>query len=153
MFYSRGKNKVSNPYNLSDMYEAYINTVDKDTSYDISRQDFISMTNDYLEEVKEFILEGRSKFKMPYKLGSIDVDKLKVDLNKLRRIDWKRTSELGKRVYHLNEHSDGYDYIIMWRKIDTLRNNHMYRYVPARNIKRTLAKLIKDKKFDTFSVK
>nr|DAQ64950.1 MAG TPA: hypothetical protein [Bacteriophage sp.] len=32
-------------------------------------------------------------------------------------VDYKSSKEEGKRIYHLNEHSNGYKYRLYWSKV------------------------------------
>lgn len=150
-YFGRGKNKIQNPYNLREMYEEYIKTVDPHSPYCVTYKEFMNITEDYLKAVSQGLLDGKGSFKIPCNLGYIDIIKKKVDLSKLKRIDWKASVENGKQIYHLNEHSDGFNYKIEWTRIvQNARNVKLYVFQPTRNMKRTLAKLIKNKEFDTY---
>jgi len=150
-YFGRGPNKVQNPYNIKDMYEGYKNQVEPHSPYDVTYKEFMNILNDYLKGISEGILAGKGSYKIPFNLGYIDITKSKVDLTKLKRVDWKATVETGKTIYHLNEHSDGFDYKTEWTRIsNTARNSRLYVYSPTRKMKRTLAKLIKNKEFDTY---
>jgi hypothetical protein len=151
MYFGRGPNKVHNPYNLKDMYESYKESVEENTPYDISYKEFMTITEDYLKEISDGLLSGKGSFRIPKNLGYITITKFKVDLSKLNRIDWKATVETGKKIYHLNEHSDGFNYKVVWTRIQqNARNVKMYVFAPTRRIKRTLASLIKNREFDTY---
>ena len=151
MYFSRGLNKIQNPYNLRDMYESYKENVEDNTPYDISYKEFMTITEDYLLEISEGLLMAKGSFKVPGNLGYLNIIKKKVDLTRLKRVDWKATVESGKKVFHLNEHSEGFNYYIEWSRIlQSTKNIRLYRFVPTRMMKRTLAKLIKNKEFDSF---
>ena len=86
---------------------------------------------------------------MPYGLGFIQVGKYlpKQLTQKSLSIDYKATREYGKKIYHLNEHSDGYKYRLYWSKIpQTFPDRYKYQLSFVRQNKRRLAKLIFDKK-------
>ncbi len=150
-YFGRGKNKRQDVYNLKEMYNEYIKTVDSNSPYNVSYQEFMQITEDYLREVAKGLLASKGSFRIPHNLGYIDITKKRVDLSKLKRVDWKATVETGKTIYHLNEHSDGFDYKVEWTRIvQNVKNVKLYVFQPTRKIKRTLAKLIKNKEFDSY---
>ena len=152
-FFGRGLNKIQTPINIGDMYDEYKASVEPNSPYDVKRSEYMAILDEYFKLVSEGLLAGKRSFKIPMNLGFIVINKRKVDLSNLRRVDWKATNESGTKVYHLNEHSDGYDYKVDWnRPIHTTRNSRMYNFNPTRKIKRTLAKLIKSKEFDTYEL-
>ena len=150
MYFTRGKNKISNPDNLSDIYNKYIQDKEEGTPYAIDRRTFIAMNESfYSTGVHNILYKGR-EFHFPFGLGFIRIEKNKPTKFKSNSyIDWKATVALGKRVYHLNEHSDGYNYYIRWRAPKSrLFNRGLYKFIPTRDFKRSLAKIIKNKEFD-----
>ena len=150
MYFSRGPNKIQDPYNLKDLYEHYIKTVEPNSPYAVSYKEFMTILDEYLKEISDGLLAGKAAYKTPFNLGYIEITKKKVDLSKLKRVDWKTTVETGKTIYHLNEHSDGFDYKIEWLRSQNAKNSKLYVFSPTRRMKRTLAKLIKNKEFDTY---
>ena len=99
--------------------------------------------------ILKHVLNGSEGFKMPYGLGFIQVGKYlpKQLTPKSLSIDYKATREYGKKIYHLNEHSDGYKYRLYWSKIpQTFPDRYKYQLSFVRQNKRRLAKLIFDKK-------
>jgi len=150
-FYSRGKNKIQNPYNLSDMYKEYIENRRGNKVYDIDGSTFIKICERFYSEVRDGILDG-NVFKMPYGLGEIEITKRKIEhyMCSDRAVDWKTTLEIGKKVYHLNEHTNGYNYGIDWANAYRVANKNSYRFVPTRYFKRTLANIVKNKEQDYY---
>jgi hypothetical protein len=69
--------------------------------------------------ILDAILNSSDGFKMPFGLGFIQVGKyLPKALNdKSLSVDYKASREYDKRIYHLNEHSNGYKYRLYWSKI------------------------------------
>ena len=64
----------------------------------------------------------------------------------LPNIDYKTSKEEGKKIYHLNEHSNGYKYRLYWTKIPrTFPKRYMYQIQFVRDNKRHLAQLIFNK--------
>ena len=105
-----------------------------------------------LDEMCNVILEHifmRSEgFKMPYGLGFIQVGKYlpkHYDANSLS-VDYKASKDLDKKIYHLNEHSEGYKYRLYWSKIPrTFPDRYKYTLGFVRQNKRKLAQLIFNK--------
>jgi hypothetical protein len=114
-FFGRGKNKIQNVLNLSDMYDEYVK--DKEEPYDVDRATFMEICDRYYKESVNKILEGNI-MGLSGAIGTIEINKKKrtsMGTNK-QFIDWKTTVETGKVIYHLNEHSNGYNYAINWFK-------------------------------------
>lgn len=98
--------------------------------------------------ILEHVLNASEGFKMPYGLGFIQIGKYRpknLDSESLS-VDYKTSNELGKRIYHLNEHSDGYKYRLYWSKIPrTFPDRYKYQLKLVRQNKRKLAQLIFNK--------
>ena len=99
--------------------------------------------------ILEHVLNRSEGFKMPYGLGFIQVGKYRpknLDIHSLS-VDYKSSSIYDKRIYHLNEHSDGYKYRLYWSKIPrTFPDRYKYQLGFVRQNKRKLAQLIFNKK-------
>lgn len=98
--------------------------------------------------ILEHVLERSEGFKMPYGLGFIQIGKYKPKTlsPKSLSVDYKSTKEFDKRIYHLNEHSDGYKYRLYWSKIPrTFPDRYKYQLCLVRQNKRKLAQLIFNK--------
>ena len=98
--------------------------------------------------ILEHVLEGSEGFKMPYGLGFIQIGKYKPKTlsPESLSVDYKSTKEFDKRIYHLNEHSEGYKYRLYWSKIPrTFPDRYKYQLCLVRQNKRRLAQLIFNK--------
>lgn len=140
------KNKLQNVYTITDLYDHYISDKEKQSVYDVSRKDFHKILDEYFIYIASQINEGRI-FYIPYGLGSVYVVKKKTQIHYKNRlsVDWATTNKIGKKVYHLNEHSNGYKYMFKWDKLPLkFRNHRLYRFATVRGIKRALAKCIKN---------
>lgn len=105
-----------------------------------------------LSKMCEIILDAifmRSEgFKMPCGLGLIQIGKYrpKTYTEKSLSVDYKSSAEYGKRIYHLNEHSDGYKFRLHWSKVPrTFTDRYKYQLNLVRKNKRKLAQLIFNK--------
>ena len=84
-------------------------------------------------------------------MGYLKIVKRKIRFENNLAVDWKTTNEVGKKVYHMNDHSGGYKYIFKWVKANVIiQNKLLYRLVITRDYKRGLAQLIKGKKVDYY---
>ena len=99
--------------------------------------------------ILEYVLDRSEGFKMPFGLGFIQVGKYKPKSinSKSLSVDYKASKECNKKIYHLNEHSDGYKYRLYWSKIPrTFPDRYKYQLLFVRQNKRKLAQLIFNKK-------
>ena len=152
-FFGRGKNKIQKPYTLKDTYVFYINETESKGSYDIEFKEYSEIVSLFYKEMMDVVLLKAGKFYMPYGLGDISVVKQKLKLKNIdaKQMDWKTTTEVGKRVYHLNEHSNGYKYFFQWDKVlSRIKKLYLYRFQLTRTNKRRLAELIKSGEYDYF---
>lgn len=136
------------------MYDDYIKGVAEDSPYMVSYTQYRAICEAFYKQVMVELLEKTKAFKMPYNMGKLFVDKKKVPFANPKKlaIDWAATNEHGKVIYHLNEHSRGYKYILVWEKAPfKLKNKSFYRFVPSRFNKRRLAQLVKSGDYDYFS--
>ena len=135
------KNKKS--YTISDIYRAY-NKINENVPY----LRYKRILDEFNKVVKDEILERSQLCKMPYGLGSICIVKYKPKsyTPKSLSVDYKTSKEEGKKIYHLNEHSNGYKYRLYWTKIPrTFPKRYMYQIQFVRDNKRHLAQLIFNK--------
>ena len=98
--------------------------------------------------ILEHVLNASEGFKMPYGLGIVQVGKYrpKSFTPESLSVDYKSSKLYDKRVFHLNEHSDGYKYRLYWSKIPrTFPDRYKYELGLVRQNKRKLAQLIFNK--------
>jgi hypothetical protein len=144
MFYSRGKNKIANPYTLPDMYKKYLLEFPEGNIYYIEYKTFVKLNEEFYKRITNEMLNYGVTFKLPFRMGSVKIIKRKINYSNKLAIDWENTNKYGKKIYHLNDHTEGYKYLFKWDKTSILLNNKsLYRLVFTRANKRTLAKLIK----------
>ena len=136
------KNKKS--YTIADIYRDYIKNNDVELNYARYKR----IIDEFNKVVKEEILERSQPFKMPYGLGVICIVKYrpKSYTDKSLSVDYKSSKEEGKRIYHLNEHSNGYKYRLYWSKVPKIFSaRYKYQLCMVRENKRHLAQLIFNK--------
>jgi hypothetical protein len=161
------KHKID--YGLPDLYNHYksntkLNVVDKAT--------YKKVLEDINKSLIKLIVLESLELSMPFKIGSISIRKIKripkLDKNgNLKKfylpVDYKATKELWaklypdktleeikqipdrKRVYHTNNHTDGYTMSFKYfNKTSNLKNKSVYKFIPQRNSTRFLTETLKD---------
>jgi hypothetical protein len=73
---------------------------------------------------RDYLLETGDKAKLPWGIGEFAVNKKKMKSTfvhpetgkeyRILPVDWKKTREKGKYIYHLNKHTNGYRYKWKW---------------------------------------
>lgn len=157
--------KVFSDYGISDYYKSY-KKLNKDIDYDLYKK----VLNGLLGKISDVMSNSMYDLKLPYGLGKIIVrkfePKLKYDENGNPSmnvaIDWKGTNELWRTnpelrkvqyVYHLNEHSMGYRFAIMYKKSGCMFKNRLFYALQVnRKIKRSTAGNIKSGEFDALEI-
>ena len=125
---------------IIDMHKQYCKTVEK-----VDYRLFQSVLEEFNKIVLDKLLNASEGFKMPYGLGYIQIVKYKPKSMspKSLSIDYKASAEYGKRIYHLNEHSNGYKFRLYWSKLpQTFPDRYRYQLSLVRANKRILAQLI-----------
>lgn len=146
---------------IRKFYEKYYKKKVKDR---ITPATFLKILETYNQRVVDDILFEGKIYYTPYNQGTMYISKRKPKVEfdenyKLIRttaaIDFKAQNELWAsnpeakaakvKVYHQNDHSDGYRYSITWSRGRTATPGlSTYRFVPARSVKRALAQKIKN---------
>lgn len=100
----------------------------------------------------EYALRTGSKVHLPYGFGAIAVNKKMLKRYKEYkgkkyinlRVDWGKTNKLGKRIYHTNEHSDGYNFKWVWFPTEAkIHLADLYVFKPGRYASRAINKYVK----------
>jgi len=130
--------RIKEGFGLDDAYKFYKDKhgpkVDKSTYRKICYEFNKMMVDD--------VLEGKV-VKVPHRLGELWIKKYKIDLDN-PPIDLNETKKAGKIVYHLNQHSDGYQCRWSWSKRNNLVTNMIYySFHATRANSRELAKIMK----------
>lgn len=144
-YFSRGKNKIQQPYTYSHMYQEYLKEYKDDKLYSsIEYPVFVELCNEFYKGIMDSILVKNTLYKMPHRMGSIRVIKRKVKPDHGIAVDWVNSVKYKKKIVHLNEHSNGYKYLFKWFKnVAIFTNQGHYRLVFTRANKRRMASLIK----------
>ena len=140
----RGEGNYKKDFGTNEIYKYYQDKVIPELQVD--KQLFRKICDEFNKLIIDEILINSEDIRLPYRLGTIRVKKSKMkydDKNKLK-IDWAASRKLGKRIYHLNDHTGGYKYRFYWTK-GIVKNITAYSFIPTRTNTRTLASILKDK--------
>lgn len=132
------KNKKA--YTFRDMY--------RNMPIEVPYAQYKRILDEMCSVILDAIFNRSDGFKMPYGLGFIQVGKYKPKTytDKSLSVDYKASKEYDKRIYHLNEHSDGYKFRLYWSRIPkTFPDRYRYQLNLVRANKRKLAQLIFNK--------
>lgn len=145
----RGRNRIQNAYTLTHMYDDYINSVERGSPYDVEKAVFVALCEDWFKYIADILIEQSGIVQLPFRLGHILIDKHRTrDYNKLA-VDWVNSKKIGKKVYHLNPHTDGFKYKFTWSKQRCIvKNKGLYRFKASRENSRLLARIINEKRHD-----
>jgi len=149
----RGKGVIGTTLGLRDSYKDFKKNETVGPIFKIDYKTYRSICEKFNKKIVEDILINSGEHELPYRLGSIRIQKKKMRLDReSMKVDWKATRELGKRVYHLNDHRDNYRYKWYWKKTNAIvQNKTVYSFTASRANKRELARLLKeDKSIDYF---
>lgn len=132
-------------YTVADFYTNYKKSIDPNTQYDVDLKTYKAIVTDYFKYIRDEIMYNCKEFKLPCRLGTLQVIKHqpKEFSGKSLRWDWKSTKETGEPVYLLNEHSGYFKYRFHWSKKNCLLTNKgKYQFIASRENKRNLAVII-----------
>lgn len=152
MFFSRGRNKIQDPYTIREIYKQHLEEVEKDSPYNIPYNTIVSIYKDFYEGVMDNIFEG-GLYHLPHGMGELSIlGKRPKEFKKSNlSVDWANTLKAGKKVYHLNDHSNYIKYSFHWAKARSrMPNKASYRLVMTRDHKRNLATKIKSGDYQFF---
>ena len=126
MIKPRGKTHLT--YTLSEIYEIYKQDR-QDWPHLPDRRKWLKVAKKLLYELSLLIIRENLLFKIPVRMGKIGIKKSK-NHSKFR-IDWAKTKEVGKVMYHLNHHTDRYYFRWYWsRKSAMFTNKYFYSFKP-----------------------
>jgi hypothetical protein len=166
----RNKNKNVVNFKSDDIYKFYKKNY-SETNTIVSKAVFMNIIKEFNDEIFNYMIYSNMEFYMPARLGTMFLKSSEVTyelnedgtINKSSlRVDYKKTLELWKkeypelsleeikkipdrkRVYHLNEHTDGKRVYVHWNRLTCeVRNKKAYRFLATRTNKRKIANAVK----------
>lgn len=114
----------------------------------ISKDEWLNIIYSFSDMFRTYLLETGKKGKLPGGLGEFAVSKKKRKLTKRLpngkevinlAIDWKRTKQAGKVIYHLNYHTGGYFFGWKWlKRYCRLSGADLWYFKPCRSTSRLI---------------
>lgn len=126
--------------------EFYKNVLSKEETLNLTYaecKNIIEHSNHVITDVVKNELDG---FKMPFGLGYLCASRF---IPKNLAIDWKKTKEIGKRVYHLNFHTNGYSCRVNWfrvGRINVTSFNEVFKFKAYKTFSQLISKAFKEGK-------
>lgn len=120
----------------------------------ITFSEYVNIIYTFNYAFRDYLFETAEKAKLPWGIGDFVVSKYKKKKKKINPktgeeiislpIDWKKTKESGKIIYHLNRHTEGYRFRVKWF-IDSARFrwSEIWTFRPSRDSSRLLNHYIK----------
>lgn len=139
--------RIKGAKTLKDSYKFYTEELTEGSAFHVEYATYKNVCVDFNKMICKYILEEAGEFELPYRMGTLRIKKTKMDYSNKNhmRPDWKKSKELGKKVYHLNDHTGGFRYRWAWNKSNVVTvGKRLYSFYPTRTNKRTLASLLKD---------
>ena len=139
MVHKMPKNKLS--YTFRDIYKSY----NEENPNKLTYSQFKAICDEMCKLILETLQDRSEGVKMPCGLGYLQIGKYKPKeySSKSLSIDYKASKEYDKKIYHLNEHSNGYKFRLYWSKVPfTFADRYKYQLSFVRANKRRLAQLI-----------
>lgn len=129
---------IKRKHSLDDCYKFFKNKY----KIAVTKKEYRNICYDFNKMIAKDVLKGKITT-IPYYLGALWGKKFKAPK---KQVDFDETKRLGKTIYHLNEHSDGYSVRWAWEKKNNLVTNLIYySFIPSRKNKRDLVSSVKEK--------
>lgn len=129
-------------YSAKQAYDFYRKDCKDNKEKYVGRSQHWDICKKFNKMLSEAILEGKH-VKLPFGLGMIYIKKFKHAAKKFR-FDYGEYNKTGKKLVHLNEHSDGFTGYWYWRKRDVrIAGVLAYSFKEVRANSRALAQIMK----------
>lgn len=148
----RGRGYILNCKTLKHAYIAYKELSEKKDFKAVEKRIYTKVCKDFNKTMMSLILDKSDEVTLPFRLGKLSVVKKEKNFNRIYSnkmpVDWKKTKELGYRVYHLEKHI----YQLYWNRRDcVVKFKTAYKFKGCRKAVRKIAENIKVKKLDYFT--
>lgn len=149
----RGPGFLVNSKTLKDAYRFYKENLKSKGLKGESKKIYTKVCKDFNKEIVNLIVYKSEEVKLPCGMGNIAVLKFAHSLSNIPQnkwpINWKKTKELGYKVYFVED----YIYDIRWyKKKAQIRNKEFYKFIACRDFKRAVPKALRENKVDYFSL-
>ncbi len=121
---------------------------------DVTFDEYVKIIYAFNYAFRDYLLETGEKAKLPFGVGDFAISKhppTKIKKNPKTgedmiglKVDWKKTRELGHKVYHLNRHTDGMSLHVKWfLNSSRFRFSEIWSFKPSRVTSRLINHYIK----------
>jgi hypothetical protein len=124
---------------IKDAYKLYRSDTTKDEKvlYDEYRRICYAVN----AKIAEKLLCGK-QIKLPFNIGRIFIRKVRNNFKHLK-FDYAHFNKTGEKAFHLNIHSNKFHAKWFWEKISCrIPGNKIYSFIPSRDNKRSLSKVM-----------
>lgn len=124
----------------------------KHPEVDITYSQWANIIYTFNYAMRDKILETGEKLSIPYGFGEIYICKFKPKRTKeingqeiiALPVDWKRTKEVGYKVYFLNVHTEGFKFRVKWDRTNArFKGAYIWNFKPSRVTSRLINHYIK----------
>ena len=153
---------MTRKYEAADLGDKAVYTFYKEEGGSVDKDKYSKILREFYSLLFDEVIKNNLWFRMPHGFGEIRIQEKEVKQEIVdgkvvhnMRMDFNATKKLwandpqakadGKRIYHLNEHTDGYAYKIKWEKDEDRRSNLAWAYLfkPNRLFKNKLSAHLK----------
>ena len=130
-------------YNLTDAHKHYVERQQHKKKKDLSLKEFKAITYMCNKLIVEAALKGLH-IRLPFKMGLLKIVKRLGNPENLK-LNYKHYNATGEKLYHLNEHSDGWYGRWDWTKYGLVSNIVCYSFIPSWDNARACSKAFFEK--------
>ena len=132
-------NRIPTHKTIRDIYKIYMSENKGIPSYELDWTTYKGIIEDYLERITHHMIFNYGEIKMSRRLGSLKVRKFRTKTKTLK-YNYGHYLKTGEKLYHLNEHTNGFYFRFFWHRNNT-KNCSYYGFEPNRTfLKRVLSK-------------
>lgn len=143
-------NRASGCFTENDMYNYYKRNKDG-SNYDIDRKLYKEILFRFHKKGMKYMIEDSGELCFPCYLGKMSIRKTKPLVNKENSKvsyakDYYNSKKYGKKIYHMNNHTNGYIMRFFWSKTNSLatrvRGSELYNFRAVRKNREYLSRIV-----------
>ncbi len=136
-------------FGAKEFYKSYKDHMKSKGIKPISTSEYAEYFRDLTNLIRERLLDAETVVLL-HRLGKLQISKFERTFKKPVSVDWKKTKELGFKIYH----EDPYSYKLTWNKDNCIvKNKFFYTFKPCRTLERLSASKIKQENKDYYIIK
>lgn len=127
---------------LKDYYKQYLKENPKGSKNYLTKKQYRDINELYFQVMYVYLIKTGNPIKFNFSLGELHIRKRRAE-EEQKKVDFKKTKEYGKVIYHENNHSNGYYARFKWNKARVyLRHKYVFNFTACRWATRLLAESI-----------